>query len=195
VTALRLCGLLLLCLAAPAAAGEAPSWQIEAGSKVGFTAYQAGAPVEGVFGRFAAELRFDAAELGLSRVEVAIEMASVDSRSKDRDDTIRSAALFDVATWPTARFETTRFSAAGDGAFRAEGKLTLRDVTRAVVLPFRLAVADHPDQPAAWRARATGELTVKRLDYGIGQGLWQDTSVVGDEVVITIDILAKRAKE
>ncbi len=200
----RLAGAIALILAlasapvAPAAAGDAARWTVEPGSRVGFIAQQSGAPVEGVFERFEAEIRFAPGDLAVSRVAVTIDVASVNSQSQDRDQTIRSASLFDVETWPSARFEAERFEAVrlepgGDGEFRALGRLTLRDVTREVVLPFRLGFQDHPDEPGTLRARAVGELTVKRLDYGVGQGLWTDTSVVADEVVIVIDILAKRA--
>lgn len=190
----------VLCLAAlgmplAKAAAQAPLWTLESGSKVGFVARQAGAPVEGVFERFTAEIRFDPAAPETGRAVVTIEIDSVNSESQDRDNTIRSASLFDVATWATARFEAAGFSAAADGAYGAQGKLTLRDTTHDIVLPFTLTIADHPDDAGALRAHAVGELEINRLDYGVGQGLWTDTSVVADAVTVVIDILAKRAKE
>ena len=176
---------------APALA-EAPDWSVENGSRVGFIATQGGAPVEGVFEDFVAEIRFDPEALDQSGVTVSIEIASVNSESKDRDDTIRSASLFDVATWPQARFEAQGFTRKDDGGYEAAGRLTMRDVTKDVVLPFTLEIAQDGDQPGQLRAAAKGELKVQRLDYGVGQGLWTDTSVVGNEVVIFIDIQATR---
>ena len=187
--------LAMLFAAAPATAGEDPAWTVQPDSRVGFTAFQAGAPVEGAFERFEARINFDPAALESSRVEVVIDVASVDSQSKDRDEMIRSANLFDVAVWPEARFQAARFAAKGAGAYEAAGKLTLRDVTRDVVLPFTLTVEDHPEDTGVLLARAQGKLAVKRLDYGVGQGIWTDTSVVADEVEIHIDILATRPKE
>ncbi|MDJ0946543.1 MAG: YceI family protein [Kiloniellales bacterium] len=181
-----------LCVAGAPAWAEAPDWRVEDGSRVGFIATQGGAPVEGVFETFEAQIRFDPEALDRSRVAVTIDIASVNSESKDRDDTIRSASLFDVATWPSARFEAEGFAQNGDGGYEASGRLTMRDVTRDVVLPFTLEVAPDPDQPGQLRAVAKGELKVQRLDYGVGQGLWEDTSVVGNEVVIFIDIQATR---
>jgi hypothetical protein len=99
-----------------AAADEAPRWIVQPESTVGFTAFQAGAPVEGLFESFEAEIHFDLAALEASRVAVVIDVASVNSQSQERDDTIRSAELFDVGTWPTARFEIARFSDKGEGA-------------------------------------------------------------------------------
>ena len=184
---------LLLTIVWPAAAA-APLWTVEPDSRVVFIARQAGAPVEGRFEKFSAEIRFDAEDLEASSVAVEIDIASVNSESSDRDQVIRSPNLFDAATWPTARFEAPRFVHAGGDSYEAQGSLTMRDVTRDVVLPFDLTIEDHPDDPAALRARAVGELTVKRLDYGVGQGQWTDTSVVPDEVVIRIEITASRAK-
>ena len=184
-------GLVLLLLAGPAAA-QTPAWTVEPASQVGFVATQGGSPVEGAFERFQAEIAFSPDDLEASKVVVVIEIASVESGSKDRDDTIRAAGLFDAATWPTARFEATRFLHREGNDYEAQGQLTMRDVTRDVVLPFTLEIAPHPEKTGHLRARARGELTVKRLDYGVGQGLWQDTSVVADEVTIVIDLKAER---
>ena len=181
-----------LVLTGGSAFAEAPAWSVQDGSRVGFIATQGGAPVEGVFESFDAEIRFDPQALDQSRVAVTIDIGSVNSESKDRDDTIRSASLFDVATWPNARFEAEGFTQNGDGDFEASGRLTMRDVTKDVVLPFSLEVGPDPDQAGQLRAVAKGELKVQRLDYGVGQGLWEDTSVVGNEVVIFIDIQATR---
>ncbi len=179
-------------LAGTPALAEAPDWTVQDGSRVGFIATQGGAPVEGVFETFEAEIRFDPEALDQSRVAVTIDIASVNSESKDRDDTIRSASLFDVATWPQARFEAEGFTRKDDGGYEAAGRLTMRDVTKDVVLPFTLEIAPDPEQADRLRAAAKGELKVQRLDYGVGQGLWTDTSVVGNEVVIFIDIQATR---
>ena len=189
---LLLAGLLLL--GTPARAEPPDPWMVEEGSRVGFVVTQSGAPVEGRFEAFEAEIRFDPERLEESRVRVAIDVASVNSDSADRDGTIRSKDLFDVATWPMARFEADRFVRVGDGAYEAHGALTLRDATMDVVLPFELTIAAHPEEAGAEQARARGALTVLRLDYGVGQGLWQDTSVVPNEVRIVIEILAKRPK-
>ncbi len=184
----------LLSLIVWPAAAEAPLWKVEADSKVIFIASQSGAPVEGRFEKFDAEIRFDAENLEASAVAVDIDIASVNSESRDRDQVIRSPDLFDAAIWPTARFEAPRFVHAGGNSYEAQGSLTMRDVTRDVVLPFELKIEDHPDDPALLRARAVGELTIKRLDYGVGQGQWTDTSVVPDEVAIRIEITASSPK-
>ena len=76
-----------------------------------------------------------------------------------------------------------QFAAKGAGKFEARGHLTIRDVTRDVLLPFTFT-------PAADGQHATlaGGTTIRRLDFGVGQGEWTDTTWVGNEVKIHFDL-------
>jgi polyisoprenoid-binding protein YceI len=169
------------------AARAADTWTVEDGSAIKFTALQEGAPVEGSFQAFAAEIVFDPDDLGASRVAVEIDTASVATGHKDRDTTLRSSSFFDVKTWPSAAFISDRLVHQGDDRYEAHGQLTIRDVTRDVVLPFELTI----DQNGGRRvANASGELTISRLDYGLGQGDFASTKTVGADVVIHIEIIA-----
>jgi polyisoprenoid-binding protein YceI len=178
-------GLASLLLAAPAQA--APTWTIEDGSAIRFTASQEGAPVDGSFGDFTAEILFDPDDLAASRVTVGIDTASVATGHKDRDTALRSSSFFDVARWPSATFVSERLSHEGGDRYEARGRLTIRDVTREVILPFRLSIQEDDGRA---RAAAQGELTISRLDYGVGQGEWASTGTVGEEVVIHLEIIA-----
>ena len=184
---------LLLAIAAPAAS-EPAHWSLEEGSKLGWATKQSGAPVEGVFQVFTADIAFDREDLENSHVQVEIDMDSVFSEASDRDQTIRSKDLFDTATWPTARYQAERFVHLEGDRYEAQGRLSIRDVELDLNLPFTLTVEDHPEDPGALRAHAIGEVPILRLDYGVGQGLWTDTSMVPNEVTVVIDILAKRPK-
>jgi polyisoprenoid-binding protein YceI len=172
----------------------AASWTVEDGSAIGFTATQQGRPVDGHFETFTAAIDFDPDDLAASRIEVVIDVASIATGHRDRDLTLRSPAFFDVARWPSARFASDEIEHRQDERYEARGTLTMRDVTRDVVLPFALAIAPHPETPGALQARAAGELTVRRLDYGIGQGDFASTATVGDEVVIRIEVVARRPR-
>ena len=172
---------------------QARFWSVEkTESSLVFKTQQGGAPVEGRFERFDIEINFSADDLASSRVAVWIETASVNSQSSDRDEVIRSPDLFGSAAWPVARFETKRFRRVADDRFEAVADFTLRDVTREVTLPFSLEILPHPQKEGYLQAVATGEFAVRRLDYGVGQGLWRDTSVVPDEVLIRVRIVASR---
>ncbi|MGH6916425.1 MAG: YceI family protein [Geminicoccaceae bacterium] len=172
------------------ASARAASWTLEDGSAIRFEAYQQGAPVHGGFERFSADIVLDPDDLAGSRIEIEIEVASISTGHRDRDTALRSPGLFGVERWPTARFASAKVEHLGGEAYQALGQLTIRDVQRDVVLPFTLRIADHPSEPGLQQADATGELTISRLDYGVGQGEWASTAAVGESVVITIQIVA-----
>lgn len=170
----------LVCLAAgaPALADEPSLWQIVKGeSAIRFVATQAGAEFEGGFDEFDARIRFDPLDLEHSSARVEIPVASVDTQSPDRDEVLISEEWFHPERWPRALFETNGFRRTSDG-FEATAALTIRDVTKDVVFAFALK-----------GNRLTGEATIKRLDFGLGQGEWADTKWIGDEVRIKVRVV------
>ena len=62
------------------------------------------------------------------------------------------------------------------------------------VLPFTLAIADDPAQPGRLRATARGRLTLKRLDFGVGQNEWAGTGQVANEVTVDLAVVAGRSR-
>jgi polyisoprenoid-binding protein YceI len=169
---------------------EAASWTPEEGSALRFEAYQQGAAVEGRFERFDAAIELDPDDLAQARIAVDIDTASIATGHKDRDTILRAPDLLDVARWPSARFASERIEHLGGVDYRALGQLTIRDVQQDVVLPFTLTISDHPGDPGLLQGDAQGELTISRLAFGVGQGQWASTAMVGEEVVIRIEILA-----
>jgi polyisoprenoid-binding protein YceI len=168
-------------------AGSVPAataWRTDtADSQLVFRATQAGAEFEGRFKRFEPRIQFDPADLAGSRFEVEIDTRSADTQDGDRDAALASPDFFATDRWPNAHFETTGFSAKGAGKFEARGRLTIRDVTRDVVLPFSFTPASDGKH-----ATLAGSTTIRRLDFGVGQGEWTDTTWVGNEVKIRFEL-------
>lgn len=169
----------LLAAAAPAAAAD---YRVDrAGSSVTFKAVQQGARFPGSFERFGGVVSFDPAT-ATGRIDATVEVASVDSGNPERDGVLRTPDWFDVGRFPAARFVATAFRRTESG-FAADGELSLRDVRRPATLTFRFTPPD-----GAGRARLQGTLAVKRLDFGIGRGEWSDTTYVGNDVDVAIDV-------
>ncbi len=177
----------------PAMAAAAPEWTVDReASRVGFTAMQSGDAVPGAFTEYTADIHFDPEALDDSRVDVEIAVASVDAGSSDRDQMITASGLFHAREYPTARFTSESFAHREDNVHVASGDLTMRGVTHTVELPFEL---DIEERDGAWHAVADGAVTVERLRWGIGQGQWEDTSMVPNEVRIEIRIVAARSTQ
>ena len=98
------------------------------------------------------------------------------------DGTLRGADLFAVERFPRARFTATSFAPGpAAGSWLARGTLRIRDQERALALPLTLAFASRDGRRVA---TLRGTTTLRRLDYGVGQGEWRSTEWVGDEVVV-----------
>ncbi len=154
-------------------------------STLTFVGTQAGAQFQGTFDRFSADIRFDPGELGASRFDVTIDTASVNTQDGERDDIVRGPGLFASKQWPTARYVAEKFTDKGAGKYAATGQLTLRNVTKPVPIEFTFETKDG----SAW---LKGQATLRRLDFGVGQGEWRDTETVADEVQIRFVLLLKQ---
>lgn len=185
----------LILLSAPPAVAEAPLWTVDAkSSRITFTAKQMQVAIPGRFERFTATIRFNADDLPGSKAQIDIDVASASTPNQDIETEIKREPWFDVAHYPTARFETVTFTRKAGERYDVAGRLTVRGVTKAVTLPVTIRVVDDPDRPGTLRAEASGDVPVSRTAFGIGQGQWRDVGVVADEVVIHFEIVARRPK-
>lgn len=150
-------------------------------SSLEFTFLQAGAQNKGRFRSVQASLDFSPDNLAGSRLDVVVEINSLDTGDQERDDTLRSADLLDVAKFPQAHFAAAQISRSAAG-YEALGKLTIRGVTRDARIPFTLRTATENGAPVGYM---NGKTSVRRLDYGVGQGDWKATDQVGNEVAVS----------
>jgi polyisoprenoid-binding protein YceI len=154
-------------------------------SQLSFIGTQAGAQFEGKFEKFTADIKFDPKDLAASRFDVQIDTASVNTRDGERDSTIKSADLFAVKQYPSARYVAEKFTQTGKGKYTASGKLTLRNVTKDVPIEFTF----EENASGAW---LKGAASIKRLDFGVGQGDWKDTETVANVVQVRFALLLKK---
>ncbi|MEJ0036408.1 MAG: YceI family protein [Gammaproteobacteria bacterium] len=176
----------LLLAGAALAAAPAPKFTLDpASSLLRFSFDQAGASNTGRFGKYTADVTFAADNLAASKIDVTIDITSLDTGDKERDDTLKSADLFNPAKFPKARFVSSKISAVGPGRYEAQGKLTIRDVTKDIKLPISFQTRDEKGKQTGY---LTGRYTIKRLEYGVGQGEWKSLEWVKDDVLVTFSL-------
>jgi len=151
-------------------------------STLEYSFVQAGAQNKGTFKKYTVTLDMAADSPG--KLDVVIDMNSLDTGDKERDDTLRGTDLFDVAKNPQARFTSTQITKSGAG-YDAVGKLTLRGVTKDAHVPFTLRSATEQGKSVSY---LEGKTTLKRLDFGVGQGDWKSTEWVGNDVGISYSV-------
>jgi polyisoprenoid-binding protein YceI len=170
-------------IAAPhAASAPAHFTQDLTKSTLEYSFVQAGAQNKGTFKKYTVTL--DVAGDKAEKLDVVIDMTSLDTGDKERDDTLRGADLFNVAKNPQARFTSAQITKTAAG-YDAVGKLTLRGVSKDVHVPFTLRMATEQGKSVGY---LEGKTTVKRLDFGVGQGDWKSTEWVGNDVGISYSV-------
>jgi polyisoprenoid-binding protein YceI len=150
-------------------------------STLEYTFTQAGAQNKGRFKRFPVTFDFSPDNLAASRLDVTVDIGSLDTGDQERDETLRSNDLFAVAKFPQAHFAATQFAKTATG-FEAIGKLTIRGVTLDARVPFTFRTATENGAAIGYMS---GKTTLRRLDYGVGQGDWKATDQVGNDVGVS----------
>lgn len=120
------------------------------------------------FGKVDGSITYDPANVGASKVEVTIPLSGLNSHVGDFDDHLRSADFFDAEKFPNITFKSTSVKAAGKGKLKVTGDLTIKGVTKPVVLD--VTINKTGVQPMANREAAgfSATATVKRTDFGLG---------------------------
>ncbi|ACZ39555.1 YceI family protein [Sphaerobacter thermophilus] len=176
--------------ATQAIAGRA-RWEIDpVHSEIGFAVrHMMVATARGRFGEFSGHVDFDPAEPTGASVEVSINAKSIDTRNPDRDAHLRSPDFFDAENHPTITFKSRRIEAVGGDQYRVIGDLTIRGVTREVVLDTTY-YGVHPDAFGGIRAGFHATTSINRFDFGLNWNAAIEAGgvVVADTVNITIDL-------
>ncbi len=154
-------------------------------STLTFGSDQMGAPFEGHFGKFNASITFDSADPADSRLDVTIDLASVETGEEQRNGTLKGPDFFDVAHFKTAHFVTSLVTKNSAGIYEAAGKLTLRDVTRSVKIAFNFTSRKEGTAVVSYLA---GSASLKRHDFGVGRGEYDDPEVVGEDVAVKFSL-------
>jgi polyisoprenoid-binding protein YceI len=153
-------------------------------SSVSFVFKQMNVPVDGRFGKFAAQLKFDPAKPATASAAIDIDLASIDAGSAEANDEVAGKQWFNTKAFPTARFVATSFRALGGNRYEAVGKLNIKGRTQEMVAPFAFTSQGRSGV-------AEGALTIKRADFAIGEGVWADFGTVANEVQIKFRLQAE----
>ena len=162
---------------------QAAQWNVmKDKSTLIFSATQNNATVEGQFKSFQVDIRFDPNDLSTGYVKVMVDMNSVSAGYDELMATLKMPDWFSVQSYPQAIFEGKVFSHLEGQHYAVKGLLTVRDKTVPLTVAFELQ--DYqPDH-----AKAIGKAILSRTAMGVGQGQWQDTKAVKDEVAVSFVI-------
>lgn len=151
------------------------------------------AKVRGHFSRWSGSVSVPDGDVSRAVVDVTIDTSSIDTGVADRDAHLRSADFLDVATFPEMTFRASRTEPVSTDRFRLVGELTLRGVTREVVLDVESA-GQTQDPWGNLRAGFAARTSIDRKAFGLtwNQVLEAGGVMVGDRIDIEIEIEAVR---
>lgn len=145
-------------------------------SSVKATFSQFNVPVSGDFKQFSGDVQFDPAKPEATKAQLNVVTSSYDLGDAQYNKEVAGKDWFDSKNHPTGTFKLSSVKPVA-GGFNATGELTLRGKTK--VLQFPVKLTSGPKAHVF-----TGDVSIKRLEFGIGQGDWADTALVADNVKI-----------
>lgn len=147
--------------------------------------------VRGRFSEFEGSIDFNADRPEASAVRLEINAASIDTNQADRDRHLRSGDFFATDEFPALTFVSSGITALGNDSYEVAGTLTIRGVSKDIVLPVtHLGSAEDPwgNEKLAFET----ETKINRKDYGLNWNAALETGgfLVGDEVTISVSLQA-----
>ncbi|HEX2855504.1 MAG TPA: YceI family protein, partial [Opitutaceae bacterium] len=137
---------------------------------------------------FSGNITVDRDNLEKSSVEATIETAAINTDNQKRDDHLRTAEFLDAATFPKITFKSKSWKKTGADTFDVAGDLTIKDVTKEVVLKTKLlgfGEGMRGAQLSGWEATTT----INKADFNVKDPAMLDAAL-GDEVTVILNIEA-----
>lgn len=174
------------------------TWQIDpTHSEVGFSVkHLMISTVRGRFSGVKGTVLLDSQDVSRSSVEVEIDAATIDTGEEKRDGHLRSPDFFDVEKYPTITFRSRRIEPLGGDRFRVTGDLTIRGVTREVLLE----ATDEGRERDPWggdRAGFTASGKIDRREFGLtwNQALETGGVLVSNDIKLSIEAQAVKVQQ
>jgi polyisoprenoid-binding protein YceI len=147
--------------------------------------------VRGRFSDFEGTIDLDELHPERSSVSVTIQAASIDTNEPARDAHLRSADFFAADEFAAVNFTSTQIVPAGDDRFDVTGDITIRGVTKRIVVPVTV-LGKAKDPWGNERLAFEAEFTINRKEFGLNWNAALETGgfLVGDDVRVTLSVQA-----
>ena len=158
-------------------------------SNVGFKVRHLGiSNVNGSFGEYAATVMLDPEDISTLKAEATFQVGSIDTGNERRDGHLKSDDFFNAEEYPTMKFTSTNVKPGKDGMFELHGNLTIRDVTKEVILEGEFLGTGMGRE--GMKVGIEASTTINRFDYNLKWDQLTEAGglVVGDEVRIILEL-------
>ena len=164
----------------------------QSGSTIDFSVHQFLGTTRGKFTNFTGRIEVDREHSENSSVTAQIDIRSIDTRIKKRDDHLRSPEFFDVEKFPNMTFKSRSVKRTGPQSGDILGDLTMHGVTKAVTLHVKLLTPINETNRTRWSVTTD---PINRRDFNLMFAPATETiSGISQTVAINIEIAANRAE-
>jgi polyisoprenoid-binding protein YceI len=186
---------LALGLLATAAVAQVETYKIDPNhSSIAFSLRHIISNYSSSFTKITGEIALDRANLENSTVQATIDVEALNTANEARDKHIKGPDFFEVAKFPTATFKSKSFKKTGEDTFDITGDLTIKDVTKEVVLKATNLGFGPGMRPGTFVTGWEATTVLKKSEFGLaGPAMLQ--KALGDNVALTINIEAGFKKE
>jgi polyisoprenoid-binding protein YceI len=147
----------------------------------------------GSFSTVSGTIAVDRANLEKSSVEATIDIGSINTADEKRNNHLKASDFFDFAKFPSMKFKSTAWKKTGTDAFDVTGNLTIKDVTKPVVLKVKLLGFGDGMAPGTQVSGWEITSSIKKSEFGLA-GPAMLGKALGDDVAISIGIEAGAKK-
>jgi len=148
-------------------------------ASVTFKIKNAGLTVEGSFGGLISEINFDAENYSKSSMEASVDVNTINTGIDLRNSHLKKEEYFNAAKFSRITAKSTSFTKEKDGTFKGSFKLTIKGITKEIIIPFSFI-------ESAKGAVFKSTFTLNRRDYTVGGNSW----TMADDVTVTIIVTA-----
>lgn len=152
--------------------------------------------VKGEFRKFDAEIESDNDDFTNAEIKLTIDASSVFTNNEDRDNHLRSADFFDVATYPEISFDSTSFDRIDDENYELKGMLTIKGISKEIILNAEFGGINR-DPWGNEKAGFSLAGSFNRKDWGLNWNAALETGgvLVSDEVRMTAEVQFVKSNE
>lgn len=147
--------------------------------------------VTGSFNTFAGsiEAEGDGQSFENAKASFTADIDSIFTNNADRDAHLKSDDFFNAEAFPQLKFESTKFEATGDGEYKVTGNMTIRDITKEVVLDV-VHGGTVGDPYGQTKAGFEISGTINRKEFGLKWSAVTEAGsvVVGDKVKLELNV-------
>jgi polyisoprenoid-binding protein YceI len=145
--------------------------------------------VHGKFPKVTGTVHYVPGKLEEAKADIVIDVASIDTGNSKRDNHLRSADFFNVEKFPKMTFRSKKVQNIQKGSFELVGDLTLRGITKEVVMKVEgpTKIVSHTRGRKRFGASATLKINREYLKFKYNSVMDTGGLVVGNEVYLTID--------